>query len=101
MAFFRKSLERSSTEKPVYIRELRTIDDVIREITLLRGKKMTREESDVIFTKIGAAIDGMEASGFREFTEIVTIDGEDKFVSLTNNNGTVILSITKDPVRHH
>jgi hypothetical protein len=101
MAFFKRTPEQSPAEKLIYIRELKTIDDVIREVTLLRGKKMTREESDIIFTKIGTAINGMEASGFREFTEIVTINGEDKFVSLTNNNGTVMLSITKDPIRHH
>ncbi len=101
MAFFKRTPEQSPAEKLIYIRELKTIDDVIREITLLRGKKMTREESDVIFTKIGRAINGMDASSFREFTETITIDGEEKFVSLTNNDGVVMLSITKDPIRHH
>lgn len=82
----------------VAIREIRTIADVIRELDLVHGKHITKDESDEFFQRISNAIADLPAKHFTNTSITLFIDDVEYTVTLQPVGNNFALAVTKT---HH
>lgn len=94
--------KKSAPREVVRLNPLENINDVIKELLLIKGKHLSTDEANRIFREIGSAITTFkDEEDFEDFGIKLFIEGEPKYVTLQVVRKEPVLMITKDGHVHH